>query len=263
MKKMKKIQFILIFGLILSCSEYQKTLNSDVIADKFLLGTTLYDEGKYQKANRLFTQIVPQYRGRPQAQKLMYMHAKCFYETKSYYTANYQCERFASTYPDSEKVQEIAFLGAKSYYHIAPIFSKDSKETLTAIEKLQAFINTFPESEYIAEANELIFDLDFRLEMKAYDTALQYNTLSDYQASIKSFDNFILDFPGSRLREKAMYYRFDSSYKLAINSVSWRMQERIDKAISYFNSFKRSYESSEFIEEAEIKLNELKELKTT
>ena len=50
MRKMKKIQFILIFGLILSCSEYQKTLNSDVIADKFLLGTTLYDEGKYQKA---------------------------------------------------------------------------------------------------------------------------------------------------------------------------------------------------------------------
>ena len=60
-----------------------------------------------------------------------------------------------------------------------------------------------------------------------------------------------------------MYYRFDSSYKLAINSVSWRMQERIDKAISFFNCFKRSYESSEFIEEAEIKLNELKELKTT
>ena len=99
--------------------------------------------------------------------------------------------------------------------------------------------------------------------MKAYDTALQYNTLSDYQASIKSFDNFILDFPGSRLREKAMYYRFDSSYKLAINSVSWRMQERIDKAISYFNSFIRNYKSSEFIDEAEIKFNELRDLKTT
>ena len=65
---MKKIQFILILGLILSCGEYQKALNSDVIADKFLLGTSLYDEGKFKKANRLFTQIVPQYRGRPQAQ---------------------------------------------------------------------------------------------------------------------------------------------------------------------------------------------------
>ena len=260
---MRKIQFILIFGLILSCSEYQKALNSDVIADKFILATSLYDKGEYKKANRLFTQIVPQYRGKPQAQKLMYMHAKCFYETKSYYTANYQCERFASTYPDSEKAQEIAFLGAKSYYHLAPIFSKDSKETITAIEKLQAFINTFPESEYIQEANELVFNLDFRLEMKAYDTALQYNTLTDYQASIKAFDNFILDFPGSKLREKAMYYRFDSSYRLALNSVSWKMQERIDKATSHYNSLKRSYDSSEFIQDAEMKLNELNELKTT
>ena len=255
---MKKIQFILILGLILSCGEYQKALNSDVIGDKFLLGTSLYDEGKFKKANRLFTQIVPLYRGRPQAQKLMYMHAKCFYETKSYYTANYQCERFVSTYPDSEKVQEIAFLGAKSYYYLAPIFSKDSKETITAIEKLQTFINTFPESDYVKEANELVFDLDFRLEMKAYDTALQYNTLTDYQASIKAFDNFILDFPGSKLREKAMYYRFDSSYRLALNSVSWKMQERIDKAINHYNSLKRNYESSDFIEDAEIKLNELK-----
>ena len=259
---MKKIQFILILGLILSCGEYQKALNSDVIGAKFLLGTSLYDEGKFKKANRLFTQIVPQYRGRPQAQKLMYMHAKCFYETKNYYTANYQCERFASAYPESEKVQEMAFLGAKSYYHLAPIFSKDSKETLTAIEKLQAFINTYPESEYISQANELIFDLDFRLEMKAYDTALQYNTLTDYQASIKAFDNFILDFPGSKLREKAMYYRFDSSYWFAINSVSWRMQDRIDKAISYYNSFKKYYESSEFIKEADLKLSELNKLKT-
>ena len=157
----------------------------------------------------------------------------------------------------------MTFLGAKSYFHLAPIFSKDSKETITAIEKLQIFINTYPESEYINEANELVFELDFRLEMKAYDTALQYNTLTDYQASIKAFDNFILDFPGSKLREKAMYYRFDSSYRLAINSVSWRMQERIDKAIGYYNSFKNNYDSSEFIDEAEIKLSELKELKTT
>ena len=98
--------------------------------------------------------------------------------------------------------------------------------------------------------------------MKAYNTALQYNTLTAYEASIKAFDNFILDFPGSKLREKAMYYRFDSSYRLAINSVSWKMQERIDKAINRFNSFKKNYESSDFINEADMKLNELNELKT-
>ena len=59
-----------------------------------------------------------------------------------------------------------------------------------------------------------------------------------------------------------MYYRFDSSYRFAINSVTWMMQERIDKAISYYNSFKKYYESSEFIKEADLKLKELNELKT-
>ncbi len=58
-----------------------------------------------------------------------------------------------------------------------------------------------------------------------------------------------------------MYYRFDSSYRFAINSVSWKMQDRIDKAISYYNSFKKYYESSEFVNEADLKLNELNELK--
>ena len=35
-----------------------------------------------------------------------------------------------------------------------------SIEKQTAIEKLQIFINTYPESEYINEANELVFELD-------------------------------------------------------------------------------------------------------
>jgi pterin-4a-carbinolamine dehydratase len=44
--------------------------------------------------------------------------------------------------------------------------------------------------------------------------------------------------------------------------VSWKMQERIDKAINRFNSFKKYYESSDFINEADMKLKELNELKT-
>ena len=80
------------------------------------MGTALYDAGKYEKANRLFLQIVPKYRGKPQAEKLMYMHSKAFYETKDYFSANYRMERFVEAYPKSERVDEIAFLAAKSYF---------------------------------------------------------------------------------------------------------------------------------------------------
>ena len=258
---MKKLLYsISILILISSCSEYQKALNSDEVSVKFNLGTELYDAEKYSKASRLFAQILPQYRGKPQAQKLTYMQAMCFYNTKDYNSSSYQMERFVNSYPDSEKVEEIAFLGAKSYYLMAPIFSKDSEDTKIAIDKLQQFINAFPESEFNDDANKLIFELDYRLELKEFNIALQYNVLTDYQAAIKSFENFLIDFPGSDLREKAMYYRFDSAYKLAINSVVWRQKERIENAVSYFNSFKNSYNDSELMDEMESKISELSEI---
>ena len=109
--------FIYILVLVLSfnsCSEYQKVLKNEDIAAKFKFGTELFDSGKFDKANRIFVQIVPKYRGKPQAEKLMYMYCKTYYETRDYYTANYQMERFVDAYPKSEKVEEIAFLARKT-----------------------------------------------------------------------------------------------------------------------------------------------------
>ena len=211
---MKKLIYILLVIITFSsCNEYQKALKSEDVATKFKLATELYDAGKYSKANRLFVQIVPKYRGKPQSQKLMYMYSMTFYKMRDYYTSNYQFERFVSSYPTSEKVEEAAYLGAKSYYHLSPVYTKEQKETISAIEKMQEFINRFSESEYLSEANTLVKELEYKLENKAFSTAKQYNNLSDFQASIKSFDNFILEFPGTVLREKEMFYRFDSAYK--------------------------------------------------
>ena len=105
---MKNFIYILTVAFSLNaCSEYQRVLKGEDIGDKFKLGTELYDAGKFSKANSIFVQIVPKYRGKPQAQKLMYMYCKTFYETKDYFTANYQMERFVEAYPKSEKVHEL------------------------------------------------------------------------------------------------------------------------------------------------------------
>ena len=146
---------------------------------------------------------------------------------------------------------------------MSPIFSKDQTDTKVAIDKLQLFINTFPDSEYIKEVNDLIFELDYKLEFKSYSKALQYNTLNDHESAIKSFDNFIVEFPGSTLREKVLYFKFDSAYKLAINSVDYKMQDRIKDAMEYYNSFMKYYDSSEYTEDLNTKFNELKHLQTT
>jgi len=247
---MNKILYIFLLLVTLSSrSEYQKALKSEDTATMFKLGEELYNEGKYEKANKLFAQIVPSYRGKPQAEKLMYLYSQSFYKMKDYYIAGYQFERFASSYPQSEKLEEASFLSAKSNYMLSPAYTKDQKETKQAIEKLQEFINLFPDAEYVAEANKLVKELDYKLELKSFSIAKQYDQISDFDASIKSFDNFIFEFPGSTLREDALFYKLDASYKLAMNSVERKKELRLNSAKASADMFKKSYPSSKYMED--------------
>lgn len=259
---MKKFFYIILTCTLLSsCSEYQKALKSTDVATKFTTGEALYDAGKYTKANKLFEDILPVYRGKPQAEKLSYLNSKCYYEQKDWYLASYHFERFVDAYPNSEKVEEAAFLSAKSAYMLSPVFSKEQQETKEAIDKFQTFINLYPESEYLPEANKLVKELDFKLETKAFSVAKQYNTIAgftrDFNAPIKAIDNFIFDFPGTIYREEAYFIRFDSAYQLAINSVLSKKEQRLKDARSYYYSFKSSYANSEYLEKADKMVEEI------
>ncbi|WP_202913863.1 outer membrane protein assembly factor BamD [Winogradskyella ouciana] len=257
---MKRGLYILFTAIILvSCSDFQKTLRSDDVAEKFKMGTELFEAGKWSKAHRLLNQILPQYRGKPQAEKLTFMHAMCSYQMKDYYIASYHFDKFTDIYPQSEKAEEAAFLAAKGYYYNSPVYSKEQKETVEAIEKLQLFVNAYPNSQYLSEANTLVKELDFKLEKKAFEIAKQYDLIRDYKASIKSFNNFLLEFPGTTLRNEAMFYRFDAAYNLAILSIDELKEERLNNALGYYNALKKAYPNSEFLEDADRMKEELQQ----
>ena len=189
---MKKIvSLLLLIVLFSSCSDYQKALKSDDIAVKYTMSTKMYDSGKYDKAIRLFEQISPSYKGKPQAEKLFYMYSQAYYKTKQYYLAGYQFENFASSYPKSEKHEEALFLGAKSYSKLSPVYSLDQSDTDKAVDKLQAFIDTYPNSTYLTEANVIMKELKYKVEKKAFENAKQYNTISDFKSAQIALDNFI------------------------------------------------------------------------
>ncbi|MGS2760859.1 outer membrane protein assembly factor BamD [Sinomicrobium sp. M5D2P9] len=249
---MKKLLYIAATAaLISSCGQFQKALKSEDVKVKYDLAEKLYNEGDYKKANRLLEQVVPQYAGKPQGERVVYFHANAYYQTKDYYLAAYQFDRFSKSYPKSDKAEEAAFLGAKSYYMLSPKYSLDQRETNTAVDKLQLFINTYPDSEYLGEANELIRELRTKLERKDFEVAKQFNRIRDYKAAIKSFDNFLSNYPGTVFREDAMYYRMLSSYNLAVNSIYARMEERLNHTKDSYNTLKRYFPDTKYAEEAE------------
>jgi outer membrane protein assembly factor BamD len=239
MMSKKIVSLLLMVVLLVSCSEYQKALKSEDVSVKYEIATKLYDSGKYNDAIRLFEQIAPTYRGKPQAEKLFYMFSQSYYKTKQYYLAAYQFESFVAGYPKSEKIQESAFLGAKSFSTLSPIYSLDQTDTFKAIEKLQDFIDSYPNSENFAEANTILHSLNGKIEKKMYENAKGYYTIMDYKSSIVALENFITDFPGTTYKEDAMFYKYDSAYKLGINSIPSKMEERLKVAkTAYTNLMK-------------------------
>ena len=240
--------------IFFSCSDYQKLLNSDDASEKYKRAEVHYNAGEYRKANRLFEQIIPKYRGRPQSQRIIFFFAETYFQTKSYSLAAYQYENFVKSYPKSERVLEAIFKAAKCYYLQSPTYSLDQDETYNAIEKLQVFINLYPDSEYTPEANQMISELQEKLEKKDFEIAKQYFTIRDYRAAVKANENFIAGFPGTKFREESMYIKFLSLYEIAVNSILSKKKKRLNELKQQYDLILRYYPETLFLEDLNKKM---------
>ncbi|AXG70969.1 outer membrane biogenesis protein BamD [Kordia sp. SMS9] len=247
----KFLYLILAVATLASCSEYQKALKSEDTKVKYELAERLYNEKKFKKSSRLFEQIVPKYRGKPQGERVTFLYGRSLFETEQYIISGYQFERFVRSYPKSDSLQVASFYEAKSYYMQSPRYSIDQRETITAINKLQGFINNYPDSELLDQANVMVDELTTKIEKKAYEIAKQYNTISDFKASIKATENFLSDYPGTKFREDAMYLRLDAMYNLAVRSFQSLMEERFNDAASAYKTLVKFYPESKYREEAD------------
>lgn len=256
--KMRSFYFLTLLSLVFfsSCNEYQKVLKNEDVKAKYDLAEKYYNEGDFKRANRLFEQIAPRYVGKPQGERVMFFFADSYFKTEQYYLAGYQFERFIKSYPNSDKIQEALFLEAKSYYELSPRYSLDQTDTDKALAKLQNFINTYPESEFFAAANEMAQELTLKKQKKEFEIAKQFDKLGEFNypilvSSIQAFNNFVTDNPGSIYREDAFFYRLKSEMTLANNSIVTKQEERYQEALKYYQALIKSYPDTKYKKEAE------------
>ena len=250
-----------------SCGEASKMLKSKDIKEQYDFAERMYESGEYRKANLILTQITPKYIGKPQGERVMFFLADSYYQLKDYQLASYQFERFLKSYPQSEKAEQAAFFGAKSYYHLSPKYSLDQTDTDTALDKLQVFINMYPESTYLSEANVLAKELTTKKEQKAFEIAKQYNRLGSYNltvlvSAVKALDNFLMEYPGSAFREDAWFYKLESQYTMAVNSTPDKIQERLQEAKSSYQSLIKYFPNTKHLEKAEQILKQIEKQTT-
>ena len=169
MQKFKNLALLIVVTLLLfSCSQYNKVLNKGTSEEQYNMAVKMYEAEKYSKALRLFEVITPVYRGKPQMERIQFMVAQSNFNTKSYNLAGYYFDRFTKNYPSSSKREEAAFLSAYAYKLDSPVFSLEQTQTYKAIESFQSFINTYPDSDRIEEANQHYKELRLKLQKKAF-----------------------------------------------------------------------------------------------
>lgn len=121
-----------------------------------------------------------------------------------YATAESEYRRLLSDYPRSPLVPEAVYKLGLSFYDQSLPAELDQSMTLAAIEQLEYFAATYPESDFVPEAGEKIAELRARLAEKAHGTAALYLRLGDLAAARVYLETIVEDHPNTKWARLAL-----------------------------------------------------------
>lgn len=248
--------FVSILMLSACSSKFMKLQKKGTTDEKYKAANDYYKKGDYYKAGILFEEIIPLLKGDSLAENAQFYNAYAQYQQKQYSMSAYLFKSFYATYANSPMAEEAFYMYANSMYKDSPNFNLDQSSTLTAIEALQTFINSFPESKYAESCNQNLKELRHRLEEKAYEKAKLYYktsgvTIANYKAAVVAIDNFQKDFPDSEYIEELSFLKVQSQYDLASVSFENKQKERYTDALKFYEDFIDKFPKSKYIKQAE------------
>lgn len=183
---MKLFLAILAVVLIVGCSGGIDTtlLTPD---EHFNYALALFQKEDYQDAQLEFQSILLQYPGSAVNDDAQYYLGLTYFRRGQYLLAAYEFSKLIRDIPASEFVPDAQYMLAESYYQLSPPFPLDQSYSRKAIEEFQAFIDYFPLSPKVAEAEQKIKEMNDKLAEKLFNNALIYEKMSYYKAAIKYY----------------------------------------------------------------------------
>ena len=249
--KMKNILWAPLLFLVLSCGDYQKIVKSTDYEFKLKKAREYYDNKEYGRSSQLYQELVNIYRGTSRADQIYYYLAKSFYGEKDYVLTSHYFRLLLKEFPRSPFNEEAQYLIGYCYYLDSPNARLDQKTSQDAIDALQLFMNMFPGSSRVSDANKLIDEIREKLVYKSYLSGRLYYDLADYRAAVISLTNCIKEFPDSKYREELMFYLLKAKYLLGENSIDEKKRERLNNSLDEYFTFTDEYPQSKYRKEAD------------
>ena len=251
---MQKTYLVLLLSVFIlcSCSKFQRIQKKADVKGKYKAAVKYYGKRDYYRAGLLFEEIIPLLQGDTTAENAQFKFAYCQYYQGQLTMSAYLFNKFYETFARSPLAEEARYMYAFSLYQDSPQYNLDQTNTLKAIDALQAFINSYPESKFVEEGTNLLKELRAKLEKKAYEQAKLFNKIQgNYKAAIVTLNNFQKGFPDSDYNEEIAYKKLEAGYRLARESVEAKKKERYESTVEFYEYFVDRYPTSKFIRQAE------------
>lgn len=239
-----------------SCGEYNKAQKSKDFDYKFDFAKRAFENGKYVQAATILEECVTVFKGSDKAEESLYLLARANYENKDYLTSGTWFKAYYTRYPRGKYTEMARFYSAYGYYLDSPDPQLDQSETIKAIEEFQAFIDFFPRSDKVHQAQNCLFELQDKLTLKQLQNAQLYYNLgnymgNNYESAVIVAKNAIKEYPHTKYKEDLDLLILKARYQEASQSVDEKKAERFRDVIDEYYNFVSSYPDSPNREEAE------------
>ena len=112
-------------------------------------------------------------------------------------------DRYVRFSTDINKIETARYRICQCAVNSSNSFQRDQSDTKYALEQLQMFIEDFPESKYIKEAENDISLLRNKLAQKDYEVGRMYVKLEEYEAAIIYFQSVLNSYYDTKFSDEA------------------------------------------------------------
>ena len=250
--------FLVIVAIVAfaSCkSQYEILLNSNDADLKYEAAFDYFNNGKFSKAASLFESLSVLTNGTERDDTVRYYWGLSNYKFRDYYTAETDFDQFIQSYPRSPFTSEARYLRLDCLYRQTLRYELDQTPTYTAINAISEYIIEFPSTTHMQQCNDMLVELNERLDKKAYEAAKLYYRMEDYLAARIAFRNVLKEDADNIYREDILYYIAMSSYKYAHQSVQAKQKERYLSFVDDYLNFIGEIPESHYRKELDMVYN--------
>lgn len=246
----------LIVLTVCSCSGYQRLLKSGEPEEKYKRAVEYFDKKDYMRAQTLLSDVSAYYKGTEESQDVLRYLCESYEGMKDYDNAIDYYKTYIRSFPRGKYVQLAKYKIGYCYYKQSPDARLDQTMTKQAVSSLQEFIDVYPESQYVPEANRLLDELFNKLAYKELLNARLYRNLGtyrgdNYQSAIIAANNALKKYPTSDSREELMFIILQARYEQARASMEELQHERYESAFDEYYSYVNEYPEGRFKKQAD------------